>query len=392
MRWGVMLVLALATATMFAVSLRANYLYGYGIGQTPETRLAIAWANVGADLWKGFGLIAVVGLWRTRWRRAAMAVFATWLVCLSFSVSSAIGIYVQERTALTSGREAKYASYEDAKVELAEVERQIRSVGQPRPVAQIEAAIAGVLARSVRIGERVRGTVATLSVNCSKNDARTSADCIEVAELRGELAAAVEAARLHGRLLALREQVTAMRERGSSAAPDPVGEFWAWMTRGWLSVKDVSFGLPLFFALMIEMVSAFGPVGIAAYAEATRPTPRGRDMARSVAPQPSTAGSVALSHDMPPVPDIGRVVHYMAERTQPSTTGSALGADELVADYEVWCLANNLRAMRRRDFLEEFDRVRASPRLSGKIRKFGSRYFGIALVENDLRALRTAGR
>ena len=31
--------------------------YGYGIGQTRDTQLAIAWANVGADLWKGFGLV-----------------------------------------------------------------------------------------------------------------------------------------------------------------------------------------------------------------------------------------------------------------------------------------------------------------------------------------------
>jgi len=78
----------LKTAAMYAVSMRANYLYGYGIGQSPDTKLAIAWANVAADLWKGFGLIVAVGLWRCKSRRAAIVISLTWLVCLCFSVSS----------------------------------------------------------------------------------------------------------------------------------------------------------------------------------------------------------------------------------------------------------------------------------------------------------------
>ena len=35
-RWLVIIVLSAATAGMAAVSLRANYLSGYGFGQTPE--------------------------------------------------------------------------------------------------------------------------------------------------------------------------------------------------------------------------------------------------------------------------------------------------------------------------------------------------------------------
>ena len=118
-RWLVIIILTAATVGMFLISMRANYLYGRGIGQTPETKEAIAWANVGADLWKGFGLIVVAALWRGGRRRAALATSLTWVVCLFFSVTSAIGIYVQERTTLTGSREAKHASYEDAKKELA---------------------------------------------------------------------------------------------------------------------------------------------------------------------------------------------------------------------------------------------------------------------------------
>jgi hypothetical protein len=64
-RWLVIIALSVATAGMFLISMRANYLYGRSIGQSPETQEALAWANVGADVWKAFGLIVVTALWRT---------------------------------------------------------------------------------------------------------------------------------------------------------------------------------------------------------------------------------------------------------------------------------------------------------------------------------------
>jgi hypothetical protein len=155
----------------------------------------------------------------------------TWLVCLSFSVSSAIGIYVQERTTLTGSREAKHASYEDAQKELAEIDGKLKALARHRSVGEVEAAIAGVLARPVVVAERVRGTVGALSMNCTKDDKRTAEACAEVAELREELAVAKEGVRLDGLATALRTQIADLRSKGGSAPPDPVGEFWAWLTR-----------------------------------------------------------------------------------------------------------------------------------------------------------------
>ena len=61
-RWFVILILSVATVGMIAVSLRANYLFGYGFGQTLERAQIFGWANVAADTWKVFGLIIIVGL------------------------------------------------------------------------------------------------------------------------------------------------------------------------------------------------------------------------------------------------------------------------------------------------------------------------------------------
>jgi hypothetical protein len=70
-RWLVLAALSLATTVMFAVSVRGNHLFGYGPGQTPEKRQLFAWANVAADVWKAFGLVAVSALWRDKSRRTA---------------------------------------------------------------------------------------------------------------------------------------------------------------------------------------------------------------------------------------------------------------------------------------------------------------------------------
>ena len=371
---------------MFAVSMRANYLYGYGIGQSPDTKFAIAWANVAADLWKGFGLIVAAGLWRAKSRRAAIVISLTWLVCLSFSVSSAIGIYVQERTALTSGREAQHAALQDAERELRDIEEKLKRDNVQQTIAQVEASIAAALARPLMVGDRVRGTVGSVSAACSKHDSRTAQACAEVAVLRTDLARAVEATRLQERATVLQQTITSLRDRGGAAAPDPVGEFWAWLTRGFFSVRDVGFGLPLAFALMIEMVSAFGPLGIVAYAEATHAASR-PDVSRHAATVRDTSRLPAKPSDGVVPEHVGQLISYIAERTEPTESAAGIGVDELFVDYQAWCRQTKVAPLQLKQFAREFDRLRASPELEGKIKKFGSRYFGIAFAGEEAGAM-----
>ena len=148
-------------------------------------------------------------------------------------------------------------------------------------------------------------------------------------------------------------------------------------------MRDIGFGFPLVFAFLIEIVSAFGPAGIVAYAEATHRTRRNPgsmtqlDMARSGELMPAAASSG----------EPGRVVKWMADRTEPTGDTSATTIDELHADYEVWCFGNGLRAIPADDFADEFDRVREVPQLTGKIRKFSNRYYGIRLVNSNVAPL-----
>jgi hypothetical protein len=380
MRLCVIMALGLATAAMFLVSMRGNYLFGHEIGQTPEKRQLFAWANVAADIWKAFGLIALSVLWRNRHKRMALIGGVAWFVCLLSGVNSAIGVYVQDRMGLTGTREAKHATFKDSERELGELEEKLKGLSAGRSVGQVEASIAAVLKTPVVIGERMRGTVGQRSADCTKIDTRTAGACARVATLGEELAAAKERKSLETRIATLRQQIARMRERGASDAPDPVGEFYAWATRGLLSVRDVGFGFPLFFALLIEVVSAFGPITIARYAELTRPPAAKPDMA--VAGMPAMASYGRPQPALTFAQKAEHVVEWMAARATPAPDASAVAVEALHGDYQDWASQIGRPQMTVRLFRNEFDRVREMPELAGKIRKFGDRYYGIRLVKH----------
>ena len=171
-----------------------------------------------------------------------------------------------------------------------------------------------------------------------------------------------------------------LRERGGSVAPDPVGEFYSWLTRGVVSVRDVGFGLPLAFALLIEIVSAFGPITIAGYADATRRDTTGRVRSDSdmTGHGPSRPALSAL-----PGGDTGAVLSWIAERAVPTDDNRPVGIEELHRDYVQWSPTVPISITR---FQRAFDRARDLPDLAGKIRKFGDRYYGIALIAPNSRS------
>ena len=86
------------------------------------------------------------------------------------------------------------------------------------------------------------------------------------------------------------------------------------------------------------------------------------------------------------------MVQFMADRTEPTADPAAVTIDELHSDYELWCLTNGLHPLSRDAFAIEFDRVREVPQLEGKIRKFGSRYYGIRLIDRKIARLPTRKR
>lgn len=317
-------------------------------------------------------------LWHSRHRRVALAGSVAWLVCLLTGINSAIGVYVQDRAALTGERQSKHASYRDAERDLVEVEAKRAQLASARSVGEVDALIIAALSQPVVVNDRVRGIVARLSSDCHAPDARTAEFCAEVARLRSERAGAEEAARLQLRASELRAEIAQLREHGNASSPDPVGEFYAWATRGILSVRDVGFGFPLFFALMIEIVTAFGPITVVRFAEVSATSTATSNTGatwRTPTSHASTRPVAGLVTDR--VED--RVAEWMSARATPRSDGGATSLSDLHRDFDAWCGTQHLPSCEVPAFAQAFDRLREMPELNGKIRKFGSRYYGIAV-------------
>jgi hypothetical protein len=360
---------------MIAVSMRLNFIFGTSLGQTPEKAWVFGLVSVGADAWKGLGPIFIIALWRARRWGAWSAAGLLWLPCLLFSMTSAIGIAISDRTTVVGGREAAQANYEQARLETEEIETKRKALPTHRSVGEIEAELNGVLARPVASGQRIRGTVGSISLACGRADARTAEACGQVVQLRQELAAAVEAVRLETRLAELRPRLDAFRTRGAAQSTDPQAELISRLMFGWISARDIAPGLALLLALVVEVISAFGPVVVAAYADATRvPNLRQIGETRTVATGRGLSQQAATRRGAQEV-----VVEYMAERLAPAGENHGIGADEIFGDYIGWCKGKRYASLGLDDFLAEFDRKRREHDLEGQIRKFGNRYFGIRL-------------
>jgi hypothetical protein len=201
--------------------------------------------------------------------------------------------------------------------------------------------------------QRIRGTVDSVSDHCQRADARAADACAEVFRLRQELAAAEEERTLDARLAELTTQVHALRERGAVRAADPQAELLARLSRGWFAAGDIGQGLSMLLALMIELVSAFGPAVLSAYAETNAVMPVKEK-------------------------DWGAVIDYLAERVQPAEKAPALRADDLYADYQAWCLRRERAALPSTEFLSALEHTRIEKGLR-KIRKRKDCYYGIRI-------------
>lgn len=378
LRWAVIIVLSAATAGMVAVSIRANYLFGYGFGQSPERAQIFGWANVSADVWKVFGLILIGNLWQFGHKRLAGILFPIWVLCLLWGMIGAIGVYAQDRSALVGARNSLATAYADAEREIDEIERKLADL-PTRTVAQVDAAIAAVFARPVRNGDRIRGTVGKISSNCEREDRATADACLEVARLREERAASEVAVRLGARAFELRALVSPLRDQGASLPPDPSAEFLSWLSGGQLRVQDIAFGFPLVFALLIELISAFGPAAVVSFAVGTRETGKG---SRTWS-EPAMAGRGEPRRAMASLGWPQRVAQWMAERTEPTSTDSAISCKLLYTDFLSWCARINIVGTDQNVFESELDHIREASEICGMIRKHGQNYFGIQLSGPD---------
>jgi phage/plasmid-associated DNA primase len=116
--------------------------------------------------------------------------------------------------------------------------------------------------------------------------------------------------------------------------------------------------------MTIEFVSAFGPIVLSSYAEATE---RRQATGRDEAPAETQAEAA------------DRIADYLAERIEPAANTDRLSQSALYSDYAAWCRAAGHAALSAAEFVAGFDQLRAENGL-GKIRKRKDGYGGIRLA------------
>ena len=356
MRWLFLIVGGAATVAMLGISMRLNFLFGYSLGQTSEKAWVFGWVSVISDAWKALGPIFILALFRARRRWSTSGASAIWIACFLYSVSSALGVAIEDRSSRTGNRETIVTNYEETKAELERLEKRRAALGAHRSAAEVEAAINAVLLRPVESYQRIRGTVGEISNNCQRADSRTMEACAEVAQLRKDLAAATEERDLDQRIAELTAQAQQLRERGGMKAADPQAQLLARLSGGRVSPDDVGPGLSLLLAMTIELVSAFGPTVLSSYAEATE----------------------AGERKQPDKP-VGLVIDYLADRIEPAANTEKVSESTLYTDYNTWCRVSGRAALSTAEFVTAFDRVRVENGL-GKIRKRKGSYCGIRVA------------
>jgi hypothetical protein len=373
--------LSLAIAASVGITMRLNYLFVVSMVEDAEKKVLLGWGTVIADLWKACGLIFVPLLWR--WKRYAMAGCAAfvWLLCFVWAVASLLGSVAHERMATTGGREIIHANYADTEKELIEAEEKRKGLRSARPASEIEALVGLALSRPLNVGARTR-TVDELSRSCSKPDRVTAEMCSDIGELRAEMAAAVESARLDARVAELRKRAAVLREQGATLSPDVQGQMISWFTRGFLSAKDTALGLPLLVTAVFEAIGALCPAIVFAVIEGTR---------RPAAPPIERGAAQATQASAKSDASVAVVVDFLDDCTEPRDDGVALGLSELYAEYQSWCQKRGGAPLALPAFAMDLDRERKRPEMKDRVRKFGDRYYGIGLVRSKAPTL-LAGR
>ena len=367
-------VCAIGVATSLAciaLSMRMNYLYNMS-KQGGELVVVWAWLSVCFEAIKSAAPVAAAEAWRNGRPGVALAsvvaaALATgWALVMTTSVSSATN------SETFAGRVNIAASYQAAERELAEKQTRRGEIAVKRTPAEIEAAIAAVLAQPLRDGDRFRGTVGVLSVNCGKSVSLTADACEQIAGLRGEFARGAEAQRLDDAIEALRRKIESLREQGGAQDSDPGAGVLARLSGGVLGRDDVVAGRSLLPFLCLEFFSIFGLLIFTQHG--------GFDAdVRRVAAGVTIAVTNERSETALAGRPVGRLRDFAKARLR-KAPGKAVAVAALHADYCRWCADKKLVAMARTEF-EGLIAEMAEQNGLRQIREGGAVYYSnIALV------------
>jgi hypothetical protein len=358
----IMLAAGLIAASGFAlVSIAANLRFGISLATTPFDRIIYGTLSVAVDLVKIALPLAVALLWRNGERMFALLGAVFWTGAVAFSICAAIGFAASTRNHMLGSGQQEIDKRRGWEAKIVRLEGSLDHLGPHRPATVVQAEIDSLL-RTPDLD------------NCKViNGPVTREVCPKVDQLRRELVASKETARLEADLAAGHEALSDLPSLGITADPQSTalhqltgfGEDVVRNTVAALIAVLVEFGSALGFSLFL---AAAGPK---AQCSGSSTSPPKAPIFRK---QPEQA-QAPLELPSPPV-DL--VTRWALARLDIISSGM-LQAEHAYNDFRHWCTSQSVPALTQQMFGRRFTEVHAG--MGGKKLKRQGRafYSGVSL-------------
>jgi hypothetical protein len=236
-----------AAIAMIAASATMNFLFMYSLGRSPFEGQVLGAVSVAVDVMKAL-LVVFIAKAATDGKRGFVVIGSGAFALFAIgSFIAAAGFAAVNRGAVTESRRMTTLSLQEFERDLAELHKRREALPTHRPVAVIEEALSGL-----RVDVRWKS-----SLECATPSSPSQRElCAGAANIRAELAAAREGARLESAIMNLRDQRADVRKKYAEGTADPQAHFLAQL----LGADEglVQRVLMSLLALIVEVSSALG--------------------------------------------------------------------------------------------------------------------------------------
>jgi hypothetical protein len=354
---GLVVVGIVLSLGLIIVSVILNFRVGYRAADTELDGWIYGCGAGMADGLKALAPFAIHAGWKNRDWLAVVTASCLFVAISAYTFSAELGFATQHRLFREGEQSSATEKHGDLRRQLERAELRLTALGTQRSAAEVEKAVASVMARVL---PRRNRTVEQVSSRCTLNREESREACAEVAVLGEELARAREHETLKGETREVRTKLDALRGGTVKGSGDPqmdAMKLLAGLTGRDLEREGIQAVLSVLVALFIELGS-----GVGLYV-ATTPW-RGRTVEHTLVGQGARrlyhkrvagwlgSGRKDRRETETSAMRLGPVDVYAMERLEPRLDGE-VGEEALFADYVVWCRWRGETPYEQRLFLRQ---------------------------------------
>lgn len=237
----------LAAFVLLVVSAAMNWRFGYSLGKTELDGIIYGSASAAADCLKALVPFFFFAALRNKIWSQAIAAAIVGLVCVVYSLTSALGHAALNRFDTTGQRAAAAQKYQDLRLELQHAYDRLSWIPQHRPLGVIESEIKTL--KNDKPWSWTNG--------CQEVNGKIGREfCKSYNNLLGELSAANQSEVLNTQVQELSAKISKENNPSAVSEADPQATVIAKLTG--YPVNTIQTALTVFIALLLEVGSCFG--------------------------------------------------------------------------------------------------------------------------------------